>query len=60
MTAWHATSDAGFGPYTMLDLYDGATYRWEPTVTEGQEFTAEIEADQTIRVAFDPAVLIEI
>ncbi|WP_280401074.1 Uma2 family endonuclease [Nocardia carnea] len=22
MTAWHATSDAGFGPYTVLDLYD--------------------------------------
>lgn len=22
MTAWRATSDAGFGPYTVLDLYD--------------------------------------
>ncbi|WP_327150370.1 Uma2 family endonuclease [Nocardia sp. NBC_01329] len=22
MTAWHATSDVGFGPYTVLDLYD--------------------------------------
>ncbi|WP_459547302.1 Uma2 family endonuclease [Nocardia sp. X0981] len=22
MTAWHATRDAGFGPYTVLDLYD--------------------------------------
>lgn len=41
-------------------ILDGATYRWEPTVTEGQEFTAEIEADKTIRVAFDPAVLIDI
>ncbi|WP_328397714.1 hypothetical protein [Nocardia sp. NBC_00416] len=87
MTAWHATCDAGFGPYTMLDLYDrpeggkgfeledgwlvevaagargvldGGSYRWEPTAAEGDEFTAEIEADITIRVAFDPAVLIEI
>ncbi|WP_245669378.1 hypothetical protein [Nocardia speluncae] len=22
MTAWDATCDAGFGPYTVLDLYD--------------------------------------
>ncbi|MCX0271943.1 Uma2 family endonuclease [Nocardia zapadnayensis] len=41
-------------------ILDGATYRWEPTTTEGQEFTAEIEADKMIRVTFDPAVLIDI
>lgn len=39
---------------------DGASYRWNPPVAEGTEFIAEIEADARIRVALDPAVLIEI
>ncbi|MEU4313596.1 Uma2 family endonuclease [Nocardia sp. NPDC024068] len=41
-------------------ILDGGTYRWEPEVAAGQQFTAEIEADSTISVAFDPAVLIDI
>jgi Uma2 family endonuclease len=38
---------------------DEASYRWSPVVTEGNEFAAEIEADKTFRMNFDPATLAE-
>ncbi|WP_063000332.1 Uma2 family endonuclease [Nocardia mikamii] len=34
-------------------------YRWEPTVAEGNRFSADIEGDKVFRVEFDPAALIE-
>ncbi|MBF6132868.1 Uma2 family endonuclease [Nocardia otitidiscaviarum] len=39
-------------------LVDGE-YRWEPVVAAGAIFTGAIEADQMIRVSFDPATLID-
>ncbi|WP_040836909.1 Uma2 family endonuclease, partial [Nocardia brevicatena] len=41
-------------------VLDGGAYRWEPVVTAGTEFSADIEADKTVRVTFDPAGLIDI
>ncbi|MQY29667.1 Uma2 family endonuclease [Nocardia aurantia] len=40
-------------------VLDGPTYHWLPVVSEGNEFIADIEADKTFRVNFDPAVLAE-
>jgi Uma2 family endonuclease len=37
----------------------GTEYRWDPAVSEGSTFAAEIGAEQTFRVEFDPRVLIE-
>ncbi|WP_210745092.1 Uma2 family endonuclease [Nocardia flavorosea] len=41
-------------------ILDGSTYRWGPVVVEGSEFAADVEVDSTIRVSFDPAVLVDI
>lgn len=39
-------------------LNDGA-YHWEPTVSQGTTFVADVEADKMFRVEFDPAELME-
>ncbi|WP_280360674.1 Uma2 family endonuclease [Nocardia wallacei] len=39
-------------------VLDGAEYRCEPVVRSGSKFTAEITADDTFSVAFDPATLL--
>lgn len=41
-------------------ILEGGAYRWEPVVTAGTEFTADVEADKAFRIVFDPAVLIDI
>lgn len=41
-------------------VLDGGAYRWEPVVTAGTEFSADIEVDKTVRVTFDPAGLLDI
>lgn len=40
-------------------VLNGGTYHWDPTVTEGATFVADIEADKAFRVEFDPAELME-
>lgn len=40
-------------------VLEGAGYRWDPVVGKGAAFGAEIEADKTFRVRFDPASLAE-
>jgi Uma2 family endonuclease len=36
----------------------GGAYHWEPSVSEGSTFAADIQADKEFRVEFDPAELI--
>lgn len=40
-------------------VLDGSDYRAEPVVAAGTIFAADIEADRTFRVSFDPAELLD-
>ncbi|MFX0576880.1 hypothetical protein [Nocardia nepalensis] len=41
-------------------MLDGSTYRAAPVVASGAAFVADVEADKTFRVMFDPGDLLEI
>lgn len=41
-------------------VLDAGTYRWEQVASAGSRFTADVEVDETVRVVFDPAVLLEL
>ncbi|RDI49119.1 Uma2 family endonuclease [Nocardia mexicana] len=40
-------------------VLNGGDYDWQPVVAEGTEFAADVEADKTFRVTFDPGALLE-
>ncbi|MFJ4650424.1 Uma2 family endonuclease [Nocardia sp. NPDC088792] len=40
-------------------VLEGGSYGWETAVAEGAEFVADLDADKSIHITFDPAALIE-